>query len=67
VFWAVPEPGVACDPDAPIMPPLAAPCLFPRPSRSESTRGSALLAMFDWVERVSSVGVAEAGCSQSVR
>lgn len=47
MFCAVPEPGVAWDPDAPMMPPVAAPCLLPLPSRSESTLGSALLARFD--------------------
>lgn len=51
---------MACEPDAPMMPPVAAPSLFPRPSRSESTRGSALLARFDCVKRVSSVEEAEA-------
>jgi len=47
VFWAVPEPAVAWLPDAPKTPPVLAPCLLPRPSRSLSTLGSTLLAMFD--------------------
>lgn len=51
--------GVAIEPVAPMMPPLAAPCLFPRPERSESTRGSRLLAGFDCVKCVSCVAEVE--------
>jgi hypothetical protein len=47
VFCAVPRPGVAWLPAAPKIPPVAAPWRLPRPSKSESTRGSNLLAKFE--------------------